>query len=301
MQPRNSTLAALATALLATGASASPTGTDILNFALNLECLEASFYSYAAFGKGLSDEQRGGGPQAIGGRKADLTQPVQELAEEIARDEIAHVEFLRSALGDAAVPCPLIDIGDAFMAAANAATGKELDPAFDAYANDIFFLHAAFIFEDVGVTAFRGAVEPLQELVDGPTLSAAAGILAVEAYHAGAVRATLLAISLEKETPFGPIPDVVAAISDLRDSVDGPDDLDQGILDTEGAINVVPTDENALVFSRDVSQTLAIVYLGGEDMGGFYPEGINGVFGPDGDAEPDVDSDMMAPGMYGSS
>lgn len=50
-----------------------PTGADILNFALQLECLEAEFYSYAFYGKGLTAKQRGGGPMPIGGKKANLT------------------------------------------------------------------------------------------------------------------------------------------------------------------------------------------------------------------------------------
>ena len=32
---------------------------DILNFALNLECLEAAFYSFAAFGLNLTDAYLG--------------------------------------------------------------------------------------------------------------------------------------------------------------------------------------------------------------------------------------------------
>lgn len=270
-------------------------GTDVLNFALNLECLEAEFYSWAAFGVGLSEERLGGGPPSVGGRKAQLSDSIQQLAEEIANDEIAHVDFFRSALGDAAVPCPKIDIGPAFVAAANAATGMELDPEFDPYANDLFFLHAAFIFEDVGVTAFRGAVEPLIPLVEPATLSAAAAVLGVEAYHSGAIRMLLRERSLgvctspsgtygddsdAMQTPYGPIVDVVKAISDLRDSVDGSDDLDQGIVDDNGRTNIVPTDKNGLVFARTVDQVLPIVYLG-PAPGGFLPDGVNGFFGPD--------------------
>jgi hypothetical protein len=145
-----------------------PSVTDILNFALNLECIEGEFYSWAAFGKGLTPEQLGGGPPSIGGRKANLSEYIQGYAEEIARDEIAHVDLLRSVLGDAAVPCPKMDIGPAFAAAADAAVGEKLDPQFDPYENDIFFLHGAFIFEDVGVTAYHGAVAPLFDVSDGP-------------------------------------------------------------------------------------------------------------------------------------
>ena len=50
----------------------------------------------------------------------------------------------------AATPIPLINIGTAFSAAANAAVGMTLSPPFSPYTNDLFFLHGAFIFEDVG-------------------------------------------------------------------------------------------------------------------------------------------------------
>jgi hypothetical protein len=49
------------------------TGADIANVALQLECLEAQYYSHAAYGHGLSDELRGGGPAPIGGQAAKLT------------------------------------------------------------------------------------------------------------------------------------------------------------------------------------------------------------------------------------
>ena len=68
------------------------------------------------------------------------------------------MKYLRTALGNASVQCPQVDIGPAFAAAANAAIGKTLSPPFTPYANDLFFLHGAFIFEDVGVTAYKGAL-----------------------------------------------------------------------------------------------------------------------------------------------
>eukprot|EP00967_Tisochrysis_lutea_P131164 scaffold227728_cov39-Tisochrysis_lutea.AAC.1 len=70
-------------------------------------------------------------------------------------DEIAHVRLLRRALGSDAVDQPEMDIGAAFEAAADAAVGSTLSPSFSPYANDISFFIGAFIFEDVGVTAYK--------------------------------------------------------------------------------------------------------------------------------------------------
>ncbi|KAG5191729.1 ferritin-like domain-containing protein [Tribonema minus] len=247
------------------------TDTDILNFALNLECLEAEFYSYAAFGAPLTDEQRGGGPASIGGKQAVLSDDFQTYAEEIANHEIGHVELLRGVLGDAAVPCPLMDIGPAFAAAANAAVGMKLAPAYTPYFNDPWFALGAFIFEDVGVTAYNGAA-PLIKNKD--YLAAAAGLLGVEAYHAGIVRTLLYQV---KDTPLTPYPVTVAAattaVSNLRGMVGG--DKDVPIYDG-GETHLVPVDENSLVFARTVDEVLAIVYLGdAKKPGGFFPDGIN--------------------------
>lgn len=65
------------------------------------------------------------------------------------------MRLLRNALGEDAAPQPRLDLGAAFREAANAAFNATLDPAFTPYGNDILFYHGAFIFEDVGVSAYK--------------------------------------------------------------------------------------------------------------------------------------------------
>lgn len=256
------------------------TDADILNFALNLEYLEAQFYSYAALGVGLAGAKlTGTGTQGavIGGRKVNFTDPVvSQYAQEIAADEITHVDFLRRQLGSSAVAQPAIDVGGtdpngAFSSAARAAGLVGAGVAFDPYASDENFLLGAFIFEDVGVTAYKGA-SPL--LTSKVFLEAAAGLLAAEAYHAGLVRTVLYAKGIA--TPS--LRTSADRISDARDSLDGPSDDDQGISLRGVQSNIVPTDNNGLAYSRTAAAVLNIVFLNklAVDRGGFFPAGVNG-------------------------
>jgi len=255
----------------AAGVDAAPdaalTDANILNFALNLEYLEAEFYVRAAFGKGLHIEDAigvGGLGQVTGGRQVPFATPaVQQYAQEIARDEYAHVKFLRKALGTAAVSRPTIDLSQSFTTAARAAGVIGPGDTFDPFADEDSFLLAAFIFEDVGVTAYHGAAPFIS---NKDYLLAAAGILATEAYHAAEVRTLLyqrgLAVPVEK-------------ISHLRADASGAND-DQGVI-SDGAANIVPTDANGLVFARTPAQVLNVVYLGGAAGGyGFFPKRMNG-------------------------
>jgi hypothetical protein len=241
----------------------------VLNFALNLEYLEAEFYLRAVTGEGLKDNQIDGVGTiggVTGGRQVEFSDNILKAnATEIANDERAHVDFLRTALGDAKVARPAIDLDEAFTAAALAAGLIEEGESFDAFGSEDNFLLGAFVFEDVGVTAYKGAAP----LISNKTfLEAAAGILAVEAYHAGLIRATLQARGAE---------DATVAISDARDGLDGDADLDQG-LELNGEPNIVPADENAIAFSRSTGQVLNIVYLNPDSVtsGGFFPDGVNG-------------------------
>jgi len=260
-------------------AQSTVTDADILNFALNLEYLEAQFYVQATTGAGLPPSLLSGTGtrgEATGGRRVNFTDPlVREYANEIAADEVAHVVFLRTALGAAANAQPTIDVGisptGAFSSAARAAGLIGPGQSFDAYANDENFLLAAFIFEDVGVTGYKGA-SPL--ITNKTFLEAAAGLLAVEAYHASLIRTVLFRKGIQ--TPA--LIDATEGISNARDSLDGSTDLDQGIRPIGNMSNISPTDANALAFSRTAGQVLNILYLTSmaRTQGGFFPNGVNG-------------------------
>lgn len=271
----------------ATPAAGAPSDASILNFALNLEYLEAEFYLRSTTGIGLPDSlTTGTGTRGnvTGGRAVQFkTAAIRKFAQEIASDEKQHVAFLRSALGSAAVSRPAISLDASFTAAAVAAGLIAKGQTFDPYANELNFLFAAFIFEDVGVTAYKGAA-PF--IANKTYLSAAAGILAVEAYHAGIIRTTLYAEGIETPTVYAS----VQKISDARDSLDGRSDDDQGI-GTAAVSNLVPTDANSIAFGRTPDQVLNVVYLNSEQVrsGGFFPAGVNGPINTSGDFDYDGD------------
>ena len=243
---------------------------EILNFALNLEYLEAEYYLTAVTGTGLpAGDLTGKGTQgaATGARRVNFRTPwIKQLAEEIANDEYNHVLFLRSQLGDYAVAQPTIDLSNSFATLGQAAG---LGFAFDPYMDEEKFLLGGFVFEDVGVTAYNGAA-PL--LSSKTYLAYAASILAVEAYHAGSLRTLLLQFGLAPSADK--IAATRAAVSGTGPGTGIPAD-DQGPR-MDNMVNVTPTDTNALAFARTTSQVLSVVYLGGTTDGGFFPAGVNG-------------------------
>jgi len=239
------------------------TDADILNFALNLEYLEAEFYLRAVTGSGLSTTDAGSSPGTVTGgtQVAFKTPAIQQYATEIANDELAHVRFLRTALGSAAVSRPAIDLTNSFNAAAMAAG---IGPTFNPFADENSFIVGAFVFEDVGVTAYHGAAGLL---TDKKNLAAAAGILATEAYHAGEIRTLLVQLDVPYIT-------YANQISALRAKAGG------GAETTLSAGAIVAADMNSISYGRTTDQVLHIVYLNATacvvKTGGFFPNGLNG-------------------------
>jgi hypothetical protein len=240
---------------------------DIFNFALNLESLETEYYMRGTSGHGMAAADAGPNPGTVNGGHMVPWQnnDLKQFMEEIARNELLHVRFYRRVLGSAAVGRPHIDIAGGFAAAAKAAG---LGDNFDPFASEMNFFLGGMLMEDVGVTAYHGAVAALQSRSNQ---DAAAGILGVEAYHMGMARSTLYRMGTAARNAAN-------AISNARDSLDGPADLDQGIV-LNGHSNFVPRDADAKVFSRTPQQVLNIVYLKagtGVSGGGIFPHGMNG-------------------------
>ncbi len=239
-----------------TGSGLNATDIAVLNFALNLEYLEAEFYTKAFYG--LTLEQFGGiplggsgktGPTTGGkrvmfeesesefyGESAEFSGRLRAIAKQITYDEQTHVKLLHSILGSDAIAKPAINLD---------AMGK-------GFADFKQFLSLARDFEDVGVSAYGGAAP----LLTPSTLAVAARVALTEAYHASNLRllcAENHVRSLPVDAKDFPPPPVGSKYFDV--------------------------DDQGLAVVRTPSQVLAIVYANsapGTAMGGFFPQGVNG-------------------------
>ncbi len=220
----------------------SPSVVDVLNFALNLEYLEASFYLYVTTGSGLPTADMGSNPGTVtGGAKVTfVNQVVASAAAQLALDEREHVEFLRATI--TAVGGTPVD-----MPALNLAAGGSVT-------SDATFLAASRQLEAVGVSAYAGGTQYL--VSSTAALTYAAQILDTEAQHAGFVRELCIALGVS---------------SPAVDSQDQPPTIAK-IFNTSPTTGLSPV--------RSTSQVLQIVYaaggITGVSKGGFFPSGLNG-------------------------
>ena len=225
-----------------------------MNFALNLEYLEAEFYTYGQYGYGIeqfgiktSGVAHGSNPASggvtTGGKKVSFANSLiftQPITAEIGSDERAHVVLLQSFLGSQAIAKPNLNLN-----ALGIGFGSENE-----------FLTLARIFEDIGVTAYAGAAYLLTTPL---VIQTAARILAVEALHVGSIHTQIARLNI-------PSP-----VLDGADLVPPPTGAQNQYL----PINI----SNGLPALRSVGQVLNLAYGGaGLTQGAFFPNGINGAF-----------------------
>lgn len=224
-------------------AAATQTDVNVLNFALNLEFLEAEFYTVATTGKTLEASGLSVGPDpgpTTGGNQVTFSNSLvftSAVAMEIAADERAHVALLQGALGAAAISKPEINLN-----ALGFGFGSQND-----------FLKLARIFEDIGVTAYAGAAPLLSAAVIGT----AAKILAAEAEHVANIRLQVARLNIPTAPPL-----------DGVDILPPPSNPNQ----------FFSLDKNGLAQTRTPGQVLYLAYGGGSTAGGFFPMGVNGFY-----------------------
>jgi hypothetical protein len=228
-------------------ASAAITDVDILNFALNLEYLEAEFYTYGTTGMSISQMgititgSSGTGGSTTGGSQVSFItgSTLYNSLLQIAADERAHVTLLQgaiTALGGTPIAKPAINL-------------SALGIGFQSQEQ---FISLARIFEDIGVSAYSGAA-PL--ITTNSILATAARILAAEAYHAA---------NLRLHAALYQAPGVML---DGADSVPPPT-----------GTKYFPTNANGLPPVRTPGQVLYLAFgnAANATSGGFFPNGVNG-------------------------
>jgi hypothetical protein len=222
--------------------------TAVLNFALNLEYLEANFYSLVSTGSPIpaSVQLAGAGALTGGLTKITLDATTQAIAVALAKDELNHIQLLQSAissLGGTPIPQPAINFG-----------------AKGAITTQAQFLAAARQFTALGGSAYAGSAMLL--VSNASVLTTAAQILGAEGQHAGALNYQCVRQGI---------------VSPAIDAQDVPPT-------TANYFTVAPV--TALAPARNTSQVLGVAYgvstaatttpATGVTMGGFFPLGVNG-------------------------
>ena len=281
---------------------------DILTFALNTEYFEAEFYSRAVNGTSLPASLTTGGqgygpspykavtPGVVNayvpltstatittGATApvpDFDPTIKQFAQELAEDEAQHVTFLRTALGKKAPARPELDLAGAFTQFMRSAGVIDDTTIFDPFASQRNFLLAAYTINDIGPTAYIGASPYLTSTTN---IAASAGILGVEAYHAGETRSLVYAMGQTDDALLVQA-NLIATARNNAAALGGAAAVnDQGIELVPGQANITPTDANAIAFARPFSAILSLFYLYGgpaitmtPPAAGFTPLGFNG-------------------------
>jgi hypothetical protein len=261
--------------------------TDLLNFALNVKYLQATFYSYITQGHGLTGAAATNAG-AVTGAPGVLTftganaQQITDMLNEIYYDEKNHVSTLISLLASAAVFVPAVNLS-AFgtITATNA-------------------LSIARLLEDVGVSVYADIIAGtgLTTGLSSSDITVLSQIVGADSAHAGMLRLTALqnptiAAYLQADTldvaPFDPGP----ATSGTQPTGAAAGPTASGFFfAVAGQTTANATTPPGFAFIRTPSGTpgaLSILYgtvasgattvtlaSSGTTSGGFFPNGVNG-------------------------
>ncbi|KAE8681617.1 Desiccation-related protein PCC13-62 [Hibiscus syriacus] len=261
------------------------TDTDLIQFALNLEFLEAEFFLFGALGRGLDDfapSLAQGGPPPVGGRIADLDPLIRRIIQEFGYQEIGHIRAITQSVGG--IPRPQLNLSDeSFAAIMNRAMNTTLNPPFNPYANSINYLLASYVIPYVGLVGYVGTIP---DLTRRTSRSLVASLLGVEAGQDAVIRGLLYERANETVRPYGmTVADFTNRISELRNRLGMCGVKDEGLIvpvqlgaENRTTSNILSADANSLSYSRTPPEILRIIYGTGSERspGGFFPNGGSG-------------------------
>ncbi|EEF30512.1 desiccation-related protein PCC13-62 [Ricinus communis] len=261
------------------------TDQDRLQFALNLEFLEAEFFCYGSLGRGLHSIDPAladGGPPPIGAQKANLDPVTRQIIEEFCYQEVGHLRAIKTTVGG--LRMPLYDFRrTSFAKTFDVAVGRKLDPPFNPYMNTVNYLIASYVIPYVGLVGYVGTIP---ELANYTTKALAASLLGVEAGQDAVIRALLYEKADEKVKPYNiTVAEFTSRISNFRNELGMCGIKDEGIIvprelgaEKRTQSNVLSADANSLSYARTPPEILRILYGTGDESkpGGFLPQGGNG-------------------------
>ncbi|OIT35895.1 PREDICTED: desiccation-related protein PCC13-62-like [Nicotiana attenuata] len=258
---------------------------DLLQFSLNLEFLEAEFFSWSANGYGLdvtAPQLVMGGPPPIGGRKANLDFVTHNIINEFANQEIGHIRAIFYTVGG--FPRPFMDISaENFAKFFDEAFGYKLEPPFDPYRDSLSYMLSCYVLPYVGLNGYVGA----NPFINGyKSKRVLAGLLGPEAGQDAVCRTYLYERAAEIVFPYPyTVAEFTARISDLRNRLGMCGIKDEGLFvppqlgaENRTTSNILSADYFSLSYPRTPAEILRIVYDTGNEHvpGGFFPAGANG-------------------------
>ncbi|XP_021742929.1 desiccation-related protein PCC13-62-like [Chenopodium quinoa] len=258
---------------------------NLLQFAQNIEHLEADFFLWGALGFGLDEvapELTLGGPPPIGVRKANLNNLTENIIKEFAYEEIGHLRIIKKTVGG--LPRPLMDLSPNFFAKiVNKAFERDLEPPFDPYRDNLSYMLASYIIPYLGLNGYVGANSQIKGYASRRLL---AGLLGVESGQDAVIRTYLYERQRNRVQPYNfTVAEFTNRISTLRNNLGKCGVKDEGIvvppeLGAEGnsSTNILSANADSISYARSPEEILRILYDTGDERvpGGFYPKGGNG-------------------------
>ncbi|KAK6911579.1 hypothetical protein RJ641_023672 [Dillenia turbinata] len=257
--------------------------TDLLQFALNLEHLEADYFLWGALGYGLDDitpELVMEGLPPIGVKKANLDALMLSLRASSMNLDLKKV--IKSTVDG--FPRPLMDLSaQNFATLIDEAFGKHLEPAFDPYQDSLKYMIASYVIPYMGLVGYVGANPLINGYVSKRLL---AGLLGIESGQDAVIRMYLYERREEIDEPYNyTVAEFTVQISNLRNRLAKCGIKDEGIIvphwlgaENKTETNVLSADFNSLSYTRTPGEILRVLYNTGDEHkpGGFYPDGGDG-------------------------